>query len=67
MNKKDDHSKFPPAETGNASNPGRNQSEKPENSQLLDKKAEIYLRESGNIEDLPNAGEEHPEKNNSPE
>jgi hypothetical protein len=31
---------------------------KPPAKQLLDKKAEEYLREAGNIEDLPNAEEQ---------
>lgn len=31
---------------------------KPVDKQLLDKKAEEYLRESGNIEDYPNPEEE---------
>jgi hypothetical protein len=48
------------AETGNASNPSpRNTNFERENdNKLLDKKAEKYLRESGNIEDLPDAEEE---------
>lgn len=47
----------PPAPTGNAGNPSPNTGE-PEPagpSQVLDKKAETYLRESANIEDLPDA------------
>jgi hypothetical protein len=47
------------AETGNASNPSpRNSSMEPKKDQLLDKKAENYLRESGNIEDMPDAQEQ---------
>ena len=42
------------AGTGNASNPLDTQTEETANdNQLLDEKAETYLRESGNIEDLP--------------
>jgi hypothetical protein len=53
-------SNFPAAGTGNASNPSPH-SEKidPANSrQLLNEDAEKYLRESGNIEDLPDAQDE---------
>lgn len=48
---------FEQEQTGNASNPSpHNKSMEPElNKQLLGKKAETYLRESGNIEDLPDA------------
>lgn len=49
----------PPANTGNASNPAPDPQAEPNNgNQLLDKKAEKYLRESGTIEDLPDAQEE---------
>jgi hypothetical protein len=34
----------------------------PEERQHLDKKAEEYLREGGNIEDMPNASEEDDEQ-----
>jgi hypothetical protein len=45
--------------TGNASNPDPDDNNQPEaNKQLLNKKAEKYLRESGNIEDLPDAEEQ---------
>jgi len=56
-NKKD--GKLPEAETGNASNPSPDNEElQPANGQqLFDKKAEKYLRESGNIEDVPDAQE----------
>jgi hypothetical protein len=47
-----------PASTGNASNPNPRSSAEPNNSQLLDDKAEKYLREGGNIEDMPDAEEE---------
>lgn len=46
---------FPPAETGNASNPSpREPGGQPGvTDQLLNEKAERYLRESANIEDMP--------------
>ena len=48
--------KFPPADTGNASNPSpHNEMEPAGNNQLLDEKAEKYLRESASIEDMPDA------------
>ena len=52
--------KLPPANTGNASNPTpHTDSMEPENhQQLLDEKAEKYLREGGNIEDMPDPQEE---------
>lgn len=48
---------FPAADTGNASNPSpRHENREPAGShQLLDEGAEKYLREAGNIEDLPDA------------
>lgn len=51
---------LPQAEDGNASNPSpHNKSMEPaENHQLLGKKAETYLREAGNIEDVPDAQEQ---------
>ena len=42
-----------PAETGNASNPIATNFQPDGSTQLLDKNAEKYLRESGNIEDMP--------------
>jgi hypothetical protein len=46
--------KFGPAETGNASNPSPHEgSAEPEGSQLLNEKAEKYLREVAPIEDYP--------------
>lgn len=48
---------MPVAPTGNASNPPAGKDE-PAGRQLLPGKAEKYLRESGNIEDLPDAEEE---------
>lgn len=35
----------------------------PRERQMLDKKAEEYLREGGNIEDMPNTSEEQEEEN----
>lgn len=46
----------PAANTGNASNPPAHTEETgAPASQLLDKQAEKYLREAGNIEDVPDA------------
>lgn len=47
--------KLPAADTGNASNPSPDNTEQKGGEQLLDKKAEKYLRETANIEDLPDA------------
>jgi hypothetical protein len=47
--------KLPAAGTGNASNPSPDNAQQKEGGQLLDKKAEKYLREAANIEDLPDA------------
>jgi len=51
---------LPPADSGNASNPTpHDNSMTPSGSNLLlDKKAETYLRESANIEDLPDPQQE---------
>ena len=50
---------LPAADTGNASNPTPHAHQTPSNDQqLLNKKAETYLRESGNIEDMPDPQEE---------
>lgn len=48
---------IPGADSGNASNPTpREKGMEPANSnQLLDERAEKYLRESANIEDVPDA------------
>lgn len=48
---------MPEADTGNASNPTphSNRMAPANNDQLLNKKAEKYLRESANIEDEPDA------------
>lgn len=55
MNK--DNQKLPVADTGNASNPSPHSGklEPVSNDQLLNEKAEKYLRESANIEDEPDA------------
>jgi hypothetical protein len=47
-----------PASTGNASNPSKPGESQPVSDQLLNEKAEKYLREGGNIEDLPDGNEE---------
>jgi hypothetical protein len=47
-----------PAATGNASNPSPEDQIKPVTDQLLNEKAENYLREGGNIEDIPDAEED---------
>ena len=46
------------ANTGNASNPSPETNFAPNENQLLGKEAERYLREAGNIEDLPDAADE---------
>jgi hypothetical protein len=45
--------KLKKAGTGNASNPPAENDMDPQKNQLLDEKAETYLREGGNIEDMP--------------
>lgn len=47
------------AGTGNASNPSPNLGARDgaDNNQLLDQQAEKYIRESGNIEDYPDAAD----------
>lgn len=49
--------KLPSVDTGNASNPSPHSGnlEAVNNDQLLNEKAEKYLRESANIEDQPDA------------
>ena len=49
---------FPPADTGNASNPSPHHDEAPTDKQLLNKRAEKYLREVANPEDYPDAQDE---------
>ncbi len=52
-----------PAQTGNASNPSpRNDAQSDVNEQILPKEAETYLREAGNIEDMPDAQDEEEAK-----
>jgi len=60
--------KLPGAGSGNASNPTPHEKDmEPANSnQLLDEKAEKYLRESANIEDMPDAQDQlEPEEDDS--
>jgi hypothetical protein len=46
--------KLPAAGTGNASNPSLEEAlQIPTVNQLLDEKASSYIREAGNIEDMP--------------
>ena len=53
-NAKPSGERLPAADTGNASNPlGQPANEEVKNNSLLGEKAETYLRESGNIEDMP--------------
>ena len=55
-NNASDNERMPEAETGNASNPSpHNRDFDPVRHQALSEKAENYLRESGNIEDEPDA------------
>jgi hypothetical protein len=57
MNEKNNNQKLPAADTGNASNPSpHNKKMEPvSDEQLLNEKAEKYLRESSNIEEEPDA------------
>ena len=51
-----EENKLPPAPSGNTSNPSEKDIADDANSnQLLDKKAEKYLREVASIEDVPDA------------
>lgn len=52
------NSEAPTTNTGNASNTGPEEKDQKPDNQLLHKKAEKYLRESGNIEDLPDAADQ---------
>jgi hypothetical protein len=66
QNKKDQQDqKLPPAGTGNASNPSphNKEMEPVSNNQLLNKKAEKYLRESANIEDEPDPQDQQDAEN----
>ena len=49
---------FPPAESGNASNPSPHTGTQPAGNQLLDERAEKYLREAASPEDYPDAEDE---------
>jgi hypothetical protein len=57
MSKKQEPVK-PTVNTGNASNPSPGNETANKGMGLLDPKAEKYLRESGNIEDMPDAEED---------
>lgn len=59
-NNSENKHKLPTADTGNASNPTPHDKkmEPQTGKQLLNKKAEKYLRESANIEDEPDPQEE---------
>lgn len=58
-NRTEEEGRMPPASLGNASNPSPHKEEtEPAGNQLLDKKADTYLRESANIEDVPDAEEQ---------
>jgi hypothetical protein len=52
--------RLPAADTGNASNssPHNKEMEPANNDQLLDEKAGKYIREAGNIEDVPDPQEQ---------
>ena len=54
---KNNNNQLPAADTGNASNPSPHNSkmEPVSDEQLLNERAEKYLRESANIEDEPDA------------
>jgi hypothetical protein len=60
--------KLPGAETGNASNPNPHDTsmEPASGNQLLDEKAEKYLRESASVEDYPDP-QERQELDDKPE
>jgi len=57
--------RLPEAETGNASNPTPHDDRMTPagGNQFFDEKAETYLRESANIEDLPDPQEEQDAEN----
>ena len=59
-NENEEDKSLPKVNTGNASNPSPQENiyEQTGDSQLLDKKAEKYIREAGNIEDTPDPEEE---------
>lgn len=57
---KPEEGKMPMAETGNASNPSPTDHNDPAfTRQVLGKHAEKYMRESGNIEDMPDPQDEY--------
>jgi len=53
-----ENEKFTPAESGNASNPSPHPDTQPAGNQLLDERAEKYLREVASPEDYPDAEDE---------
>ena len=57
IDNKEDNRDLPAPGSGNASNPSphNKEMEPADNNQLLNEKAEKYLREFGNIEDEPDA------------
>lgn len=55
--KKQADDELPRADTGHASNPSPKEETSAGPEQLIDKKGEKYLRESGNIEDYPDPEE----------
>lgn len=54
----DKHKPQPAPSEGNASNPAPDESKGTQADTLFGEKAEKYLKESGNIEDMPDAGED---------
>lgn len=57
QNRPSDEGRLPEANTGNASNPSpdNNPLDRSDTKQILDEKADTYIRESANIEDEPDA------------
>ncbi|HWJ25514.1 MAG TPA: hypothetical protein VNS32_03170 [Flavisolibacter sp.] len=57
QNRPADKGRLPEADTGNASNPSpeNNPLERVDTEELFNPKADTYIRESGNIEDVPDA------------
>ncbi|HEX6334394.1 MAG TPA: hypothetical protein VFZ78_09215 [Flavisolibacter sp.] len=58
-------SRMPAAPTGNASNPSPAELPQEQDNQVLHKNAEKYLRETGNIEDIPDARDQQQADNES--
>ena len=55
-NQQGEEGRMPPASYGNASNPSpHNEEAGPAGNQLLDERAEKYMREPANIEEVPDA------------